>query len=249
MSQKLSQKIFSLRPGGGYLRAIEYFALLIVLLAVSLVCYLFFGVFTEHNKRLDVLGSEDKQTRADIENFKAANDKNNRQNNQTQAALKNLEEFNQRFLKDQTKGRLLLIDQINNLAKKDDLALQGSISFQTIQDADVVAARELKRKGSVRQSKSDTDIYPGLHASFTVAGSYENFRKFLHDMETGDLFVVIEKLNLQTADQQQQQMGGSIVRNTQPRQVSADNGNLNVQIDLKAYFRKQAVAINDAANK
>src|SRR5438093_6499370 len=239
---KLLQFMPSLRPltqlRAGYLRSIEFAAIGLVILALGGVSYLFFNVLAVNNQRLDTLQNQSKQLRDQIDQINKQNERFEHLGISTQSVLDNLDEFNNRFLKEPMQGRLIMIDEVNKLIKKNNMNLQGAISFHSIQDADQAAAlqEQLKRSGKTkpRRSSSALDIYPGLGTNFTVTGSYEDFRRLLYDLETNKLFIIIERLNLSTVELLQ------TVRNPQQANVQQNaSNNLSIQFDIRVYFRKQ----------
>lgn len=227
----------SFRLGKGYLRSIEYAAIAILLLLLAGTLYLSLGVLNERNRRASELQVQELQLRRQVKEAKLSNDNKSKLSTTKQTALDSLQQFNERYLKDQRSGRLEMIDLINNLIKKNSLGFQGGISFQQIEDSDVVALRDKQTQTRTRKRENDTlDIFPGLRASFGVSGDYNNIRSFLHDIETSKLFLIIERLDLQSQDSSLKGPGG---RGFQPAVSNSAPGTLGVQVIVKAYFRKQ----------
>jgi hypothetical protein len=232
----------------GYFRSFEITALVIALFAIIAVCHLFFNVLGERRQNIDSLQSESQKLHTQIDQFRKQEREARERANNTKLVLEKLDEFNNRFLKDQRPGRLAIIDELNELIRNNGLLLQSGLSFRQIVDVDEVDQKEKIPAGKKRRSKSDKiDVFPGMQIGFSVSGPYENFRKFLYDLETNKLFMIVERIDLRMNEGQQivrsQQSFGRQPRNVNVPGRDAASG-LQIQISLKTYFRKQVNVAN-----
>jgi hypothetical protein len=241
---KLQNHLPALRPffnlRTGYFRSIELMAIGVVLVTIAIVGYLFFNLLGERRQAVDSLHAESLQLRQEIDQINKQIKNKDFQVSNTKTALDNLDEFNNRFLKDPIKGRLILIDEINRLIKKNDMLLQSGISFDTIDDADTLALKQKQGGGRVKRGKDEKlNVYPGMRLDFAVFGPYDNFRRFLHDLETNNLFLIIERIDLQMQENDKQ---GS--RNIAANTNQTASG-IAIELGVKVYFRKQQVNATD----
>ncbi len=241
---------------GGYFRLVELLAILIVLTAAMVVGYLAIDKLKEASNNVGdlqkltlALRDQTRQVKKAIEAEKAKDPSSD-----TQVIVKNLEAFQTRFLKDPQQGRLYVINQINKLVKSNGLNLTGGISFEKVDDAAEKEKGNAKIKGNVRTKentkgqKNKTDgnsLYPALGMNFSVSGNYVAFRKFLYSLETDKMFFVIDGLNLQTPDgETRAALGGSQRVTNVQKTIQQNPGEITVQIDVKAYFRREKNVTN-----
>src|SRR5262249_33136792 len=136
---------------------------------------LFFNTLGDQRDRIDELQKESAELRDKIKDTQDKSKRLEQLVSGTQNILDKLDEFDNRFLKDQQKGRLLLIDEINKLVRKSGVVVTGAISFRPVQETDSASEKRTR----TRRGKNDfVNPYPGLGVSFTIAGPYESFRKF-----------------------------------------------------------------------
>jgi hypothetical protein len=50
-------------------------------------------------------------------------------------------------------------------------------------------------------------LFPGIYVSMTVEGSYQNLRRFIKEIETGNEFIVISSVQLTPSDSEKQTQG------------------------------------------
>lgn len=238
MKLKLPAPLTYVKLPKGFFRPLEYAALGIILLAIAAGSYLFFDVLTERKDKVNELKSQVARIDAQIANEKRLRNKDisTLLNNRVKA-IDNLKQFNEGFLEDPQKGRIVLINEINKLVKKNNLKLAGAINFKYTEEANL---NDEKGQNVRRNEQNKLSLYPSITSTFAVAGDYENFRNFLYDIESNELFLIVETLNLQSNNSKDAAPGSS----RRQTQLVAEEGVLIVQMDVKAYFRKQFNAAN-----
>ncbi|MEW6730524.1 MAG: hypothetical protein AB1489_04205 [Acidobacteriota bacterium] len=229
---KWKEFISFLRRYADFLRMVELVALAIALLSIFVVGYLSLYMLQEHNSHREQLSKESKDLSAELDQLRNQRENVVKVGLNTRTALSNLEQFNNRFLKDAVQGRLIMINELNKLIKKNNLALQGGLTFDYFYSGDTEKGKGRRRRTEGQQE----EVYPGVRTSFGVNGTYNNFRQFLHDLETNDLFIVIQGLDFQTAQAQEGNVRGSQMIN---RAAPANSDSVSVQLDIKIYFRNQ----------
>lgn len=197
-----------------YLRLIELLALFILVAAISVVSSLYNSVLVKNDQQLNQLRDESTALRTQIEQLRSTQNRKLMLVQNTNRVLGRLDEFENRFLKDITSGRLALVDEIHKLIRENNVELDTGISFKREEEKEEQGKR-------VRKKESDlSSIYPSIEARFKLSGQYPNLRGFIRDIESSRLFMVIEAIDLDAAEK--------------------DNGQEGLSIDLKvkAYFQK-----------
>lgn len=235
----------------GYLRPIELLAVGIILISALGVGYLLYFPLENNNKELGRLAADSSTLRTEIGKLKDTQRRYEHINDSTKQVVDKIQGFEKRFLQDGQKGRLALVDEINKLVKDNSLSLGGTLKFDTIKEISVEeAAKNFKSEStskdpqSGRAKKQEEDIYPGIRASFDVTGSYANFRKFLHALETNKIFLVVQELSLDRKENLADKIGLSGTNRRQPQaapqpQSTSAEGDITIKLELRTYFRRQ----------
>lgn len=239
--------------GQGYFRVVEILAVLIVLTLAVGVGYLAGNKLKEESDKLSDLQKRSIVLRDQIRQIKISNENKAKIPDTTKVAIESLEKFQSKFLKDRQEGRLYVINQINKLVKNNGVNLTSGISFERIDSAETSSAsddrktsnNEEKKTNKRRKAASENNsIYPAVDVSFSVQGNYSNFRKFLYALETDKMFFVIDALSLQTQDAEAKTSTGNGRIVATQRTIQQNPGEVTVQINLKAYFRREKDVTN-----
>ena len=223
----------------GYFRLIEVFAIVTVVAVTSFTTYLAITLLKKENDRIAELQKQSLELKNDIKEIKTElkNKKNYTESNQS--IVENLTSFQERFLRDPQKGRLFVVNELNDLAKKNQITLTDGISFATIKKETEEDSSTNARGTRTNQKDDKASIYPALEAQFSLTSSYANFRRFLYDLESNKMFFVIEDLTLETPDQEEKvNLSGSPQRVSTIQNSTQNNGQLTIQLKVKAYFHK-----------
>ncbi|MBL8149260.1 MAG: hypothetical protein JNN15_04965 [Blastocatellia bacterium] len=236
---KLQRAILSIKSfrlsGRGYLRPVELIAILIFLGSASFTLYLYFHGLTSRNHQIETLDAESKKLKEDIEKIKKQRNQDLQLVEATSSVVEKLEGFEQKFLKRPQEGRLKIVDEINNLVRKNNLALPSGLTFSKIEDIKTKEQNDLQlSKAKVRRSKdSEVAIYPGIGVKFTVAGNYASLRRFIYDLENSNTFFVIRSIDIGT-EKAEDGRG----------QRTAAGGAVSLDITLRTYFQRPNVVQN-----
>jgi len=151
------------------------------------------------------------------------------QKQQIQLAKNSVDEFEAGFLKSMAQGRIELIDEINQLAKTDNLRLGSGIDMQATTGSLAAGATELP--GSKKKKGADAlDVFPRVQFHFVVRGEYRDLRKFIRDLEGSKQYVIVESVNLSSGDQKQ------AGRSSKAPQQIASPTSLSLSVVMNAYF-------------
>jgi len=176
--------------------------------------------------------------------------------------LSSVDDFETRFLPAVSNGQQALYQRINGLIMQHGLMNTNGPDYEPLQLADQDQNNDDKGREKFRS------LYPGVYVTMTVEGPYQNLRRFIRDIETGNEFVVISAVELAPSDSQGAkqpekqavtalQQGSRPVNPTQPgfpvaaqpiqqpqiqsgaRQTGKMHGEVvALHIELAAYFRR-----------
>jgi hypothetical protein len=111
--------------------------------------------------------------------------------------LNSVDEFETRFLPVGTIGKSALYQRINGLIGAYGLVNTTGPDYAPLQIADNRRGQETE---SERGRAKFQSLFPGVYVTMTVEGSYQNLRRFIREMETGNQFVVISAIELEPAE-------------------------------------------------
>lgn len=115
--------------------------------------------------------------------------------------LSSVSDFEARFLPAATNGRPSLYQRLNGLISAYGLTNTTGPDYQPLEPAD-------EQKGN-NQSEGERgrerfrSLFPGVYVTMTVEGSYQNLRRFIREIETGNEFVVVSSVELAPSDTEQ----------------------------------------------
>ena len=201
----------------------EAIAALLALISLILSLVYYSSSLKPEQDRLNQLQSEyDKKLKVMVDGAAAAGSQQPKDTGRE--ALSTLETFKNDYLKPQSKGRIDLIDQINALAKKNDVMLTSGINM-TLDKAVQEPGKEKSsgKKGGATQ----LSVFPNLEATFTVFGQYTNLRNFIGELERYKQFLIINSITLTNIDE------GTIGRGSQ----SSTGSGISLAIEMTAYFQ------------
>lgn len=113
--------------------------------------------------------------------------------------LTSVDDFETRFLPPSVNGRSALYQRINSLILAYGLTNTTGPDYQTLEAADVNKENESDEERGRAKFRS---LFPGIYVTMTVEGSYQNLRRFIRDIETGNEFVVVSTIEIEPSDTQ-----------------------------------------------
>lgn len=113
--------------------------------------------------------------------------------------LTSVDDFETRFLPPAVNGRSALYQRINSLILAYGLTNTTGPDYQTLESADVNKDNESDEERGRAKFRS---LFPGIYVTMTVEGSYQNLRRFIRDIETGNEFVVVSTIEIEPSDSQ-----------------------------------------------
>jgi hypothetical protein len=146
-------------------------------------------------------------------------------------ALETLEAFKTKHLKPFSAGRIALIQEINALAKKHNVALTSGIDMgSSLGESGSEGEKSTTgNKGIARRKKGDEILsaIPSVNFRFSAFGQYSNLRTFINELEHEKQFLVINSINL--ANQE--------ARTASRRSRGEGASGVMLTIEMSAYFQ------------
>lgn len=111
--------------------------------------------------------------------------------------VESIDDFEARFLPVTSTGQAALYQRLNGL-----IAAYGLVNT-TGPDYVPLESSEIKGEGQTEEEKGRAkfrSIYPGVYATMTLEGSYQNLRRFIREIETGREFIIVSTVELAPSD-------------------------------------------------
>lgn len=253
---------------GGMWGQNEIVAAAVSMVAILAAIALYLFVVAPSNSELERNRAE--RSRIELELISARAKYGNITSTETQVAklMSSVDEFESSYLPVAATGRTSLYQRINGLIGSYGLVNTNGPEFSPL---------EIAERAQTGQSDEDRgrekfrSLFPGVYVTMTVEGSYQNLRRFIREIETGNEFVVVSSVELESSDSEKpadatkpqqnipQRSGVSIntgmpagfddpaspVQNAgqSPRRRGKTRGEtVSLRLEMAAYFRRQNMA-------
>jgi len=113
------------------------------------------------------------------------------------------QEFETRYLPPVESGRNALYQRLNSLIDAYGLVNTSGPDYSPLDSVEQNTSNN--QSDEERGREKYRSIFPGVYVSMTVEGSYQNLRRFIKEIETGQEFIVISAVQLAPSDNQSQQ--------------------------------------------
>jgi len=208
-----------------------------VLLLLALISYFYF--LAPARARLDTLQLE----RARLEKqFKMAQE-GYQHNTDTKTTVEtintSLDQFENQKLVARGSGRMALYSELNQLIRSNGLRNTAGPAYS--------ALLPLGTKQSAGDSGNAKwqSVFPGIGVSVTVEGSYQNLRHFLRAIETSRQFLIINTVELETANESS--MAAASADSGGTAGGGQKTGMVSLRLDMATYFQRTATESQTAA--
>ena len=104
-----------------------------------------------------------------------------------------VDDFEVRFLPSSVTGRTSLYQRINGLISAYGLTNTNGPAYAPLELADIDQNNQSDEERGRARFRS---LFPGLYITMTVEGPYQNLRRFIREIETGNEFVIISSVEL-----------------------------------------------------
>lgn len=170
--------------------------------------------------------------------------------------LTSVDDFESNHLPLAANGRTALYQRINSLIVGYGLLNTNGPDFAPLETlaepANVTGQGQSEESGRARFQS----LFPGVYVTMTVEGSYQNLRRFLREIETGNEFVLISSVELEPSDSrtERENPNRQTVQPTdpgqfgfpqpqQPSQPRRPQGRtigevVSLRLEMAAYFRR-----------
>jgi hypothetical protein len=116
---------------------------------------------------------------------------------QVDKLLTSVDDFETRFLPAVSNGQNALYQRLNSLIISYGLMNTTGPDYAPLETAD---ANNTQQSDDEKGRSKFRSLYPGVYVTMTVEGPYQNLRRFIRDIETGNEFVVISSVELAPSD-------------------------------------------------
>jgi len=209
-------------------------SLLILLLVV--VSYLYFLV--PANSKLVGLQAQRSLLQARLKDLQSMVKRGESTEASVQKINQSLDEFESGHLLGSDSGRMALYDSLNVLIRKNGLRNTAGPTYTTLESSNSKASSTGSRSANTKWQS----VYPGIAISVTVEGQYQNLRRFVHDLEANQQFIIINSVELERSTETNNLLPGEGEPTTGAR-VSP----VSLRLEMTTYFQRSARE-NSAAN-
>jgi hypothetical protein len=142
-----------------------------------------------------------------------------------------LDAFESNWLKPPSQGRIAIIDEINELVKKNNMLLASGIEMHV-----GTASQAEEDKGSSKRKRQEDvlEVFPKAQFQFTVVGQYTDLRRFLDEIEHSKQFLVINSLGLTTVEPK---LGMRAGKGGPAMGAPGPASGVSLSVGMTAYFR------------
>ena len=110
-------------------------------------------------------------------------------------------DFETRFLRNPVIDKTSLYQRINGLIAAYDLTNTSGPDYAPLEISDDGRASENEAERGRAKFQS---LFPGVYVTTTIEGSYQNLRRFIREIETSEQFVVISAIELEPAENEEE---------------------------------------------
>lgn len=203
-------------------------ASLVLIFFIVVVVYYFTSLVPEQS-RLGRLEKELSQLTNEIGSLDSSAGNGTSTATSVKDALDSLQSFKTEYLRPLASGRIEVINQINELAKKHSVSLMSGIDMPLQKGA---AVADDQTANSRKKTEDLFNVYPHMEMHFTVFGQYQNLRTFINDLERIKQFIVIKSVGILS----QEDRGGEGGGGRQGGRGGSGAG-LALTVDASVYFQ------------
>ena len=132
--------------------------------------------------------------------------------------VSSVDQFEMQYLPVASNGRTSLYQRLNNLIGAYGLVNTSGPDYAPLEMADVTNGVESEDERGRARFRS---LFPGAYVTMTLEGPYQNLRRFIRDVETGNEFVIISSIELEPSDSQSRE---TRAESESAQDMSADPG-------------------------
>ncbi len=168
----------------------------------------------------------------------------------TEGAVQNLlasvDDFQMRYLPVASNGQGSLYQRVNSLFLSHGLINTSGPDYTPLEMVGIGDEQQTEEERGRAKFRS---LFPGVYVTMTLEGSYQNLRRFIRELETGNEFIVVSAVELAPSETQKAPVAGGAspagqpASPNQPMRVQRPRGKVHgetvsLHIELAAYFRR-----------
>jgi hypothetical protein len=168
-------------------------------IVAALVVYFFFVIAS--NRELTTNKSEADRLDAELLSANSKYGEITSTETQVSKLLSSVDDFQTSYLPVASVGQAALYQRINGLISSYDLVNTSGPDYAPLNSVDTDNEKPTDEERGRAKFQS---LFPGVYVGMTVEGSYQNLRRFVREIETGQEFVIISTIELAPSDTQKQ---------------------------------------------
>ncbi len=196
---------------------IAFFGIAIMAMLASILVYFF--VVVPSNRELEEKRSATR--RLETELLAARGKYGDMTNTETEVAklVESVNSFESNYLPVAVTGQTSLYQRLNGLIVGYGLINTNGPTYAPLEIAEQGQTNEAE---SERGREKFRSLFPGVYVTMTVEGPYQNLRRFIRDIETGNEFVVISSVELAPSEGTSETGTASTAQAEAPGQMQID---------------------------
>lgn len=172
------------------------------LLALLAVAALYLFVVVPADRELAKNRTETDRLDAELASAKAKYGDITSTTAQVAKLVQSVDDFETRFLPPASNGRTAIYQRLNGLIVAYGLTNTTGPDYQPLE---ALAIGERKADNDSEKGREKfRSLFPGVYVTMTVEGPYQNLRRFIREVETGNEFVIISSVELAPSDNEQE---------------------------------------------
>ena len=113
--------------------------------------------------------------------------------------VSSVDQFEMAYLPVASNGRTALYQRLNTLINAYGLINTSGPDYAPLETADQNEGTEREEDRGRSRFRS---LFPGAYVTMTLEGSYQDLRRFIRDIETGNEFIIVSSIQLEPSDSQ-----------------------------------------------
>jgi len=201
----------------------------VLILLLVVVSYLYFLV--PANSKLVGLQAQRSLLQAELKELQGMVKRGESTEASVQKINQSLDEFESGHLLGRDSGRMALYDSLNVLIRKNGLRNTSGPTYTPLESSNSKASSTGSRSANTKWQS----VYPGIAISVTVEGQYQNLRRFVHDLEANQQFIIINSVELERSTE---------TNNLPPAEGEPTTGTraspVSLRLEMTTYFQRTA---------
>jgi len=171
-------------------------------LAIVAVLLVYFFLVVPSNRELEQSRAERDKLERDLATADARYGSITDTQSHVGTLIKSVDDFQLVYLPAAANGRYALYQRLNGLISGYGLVNTSGPDYAPLEATDEGDGND--STDGERGKAKFRSLFPGVYVTVTVEGSYQNLRRFIREIETGQEFVIISSIKLEPSDNQKQ---------------------------------------------